>query len=155
MTWAARAVSLLVLMVACQPSCAAQAFQPETPHPSAARIAELLALPVAHPLAPAVLAQFAIRLIPAFVFAGGSAWIVCDVPERDGPGILRFGIEGLRVSGPNVLQQVDNRILIERIGCGDHLAFCTFTNRDGRMRQVDIHLTALGDCSGNSKESRQ
>lgn len=87
-----------------------------------------------------------LRVTPPMVLAGHAVWITCYVPEALGLGWIRYGIDGLRVSGPESVQHVQNRLLIEPVPCGTWTAFCQFIQRESRRAQQRTHTLDAGSC---------
>ena len=143
------AALLLVLLTA---ACASAPYVVRA-HPTPAEIDALLQLPVATKKAATVLAPFALSvssgLHPVHVVMPGAAVVVrCFVPESYGAGRIRYGIEGLRMS-EHPINHSENRLLIERLMCGRHIATCTVHTRAGlERREFLIETTNADDCQG-------
>jgi hypothetical protein len=84
--------------------------------------------------------QLELRLTPRIVMAGSSLRVTCFVPGTYGAGLIRYGIEDLRISvGP--LDLIENSLLIERMPCGLYMATCavkTDTSTDRRELQISV-----------------
>lgn len=145
--WLIRAVCVAAIALAS--ACAAKKpFDPGYGHPTPEQIDALLKAPLPGKDAPAAETPFSISLWPTrFVFGGATVWIQCIVPDRYGPGRLRFGVDGVRVSeGP--LEQPQNRLLIVRFPCISTVAFCDLLTTAGVLRlRRELPIDPLG-CEG-------
>jgi hypothetical protein len=85
------------------------------------------------------------------VIAGSAAWVTCFVPESMGAGVIRFGIEQVRISTEEIWRS-QNRLLVERIGCdGPWLATCTvLTYADRRQHRLTQEIQVQG-CGGQDR----
>lgn len=66
-----------------------------------------------------------LTISPRVALSGGAVWITCYVPEEIGSGIIRYGLERVRMSGPEQLVRIQHQLLVEFVPCGDWLASCT------------------------------
>lgn len=135
------AVALSVALSACCPP----PYKPEAKHPTWAEI-EALAAAVPLSTKSPVVARFDLRLMPPIILAGSATWVRCFVPDGLGSGRIRFGIEGLAMSGPMPLDRVEHRRLVERIACGEWIAVCEVWVASGHHR-LERPLLSKGSCN--------
>lgn len=92
--------------------------------------------------------QFELRVMPPIVMQGGALRISCFVPESLGRGVIRLALEGVRVTGPVVLEHAQNSLEIPRVECGSWKATCRVATEGGeRFAERDV-LVRGGMCEG-------
>ncbi len=139
--------NLLPLLLLTLTACSTP-FRPERPHPSAARMQELLDAPVVSTKKP-VKASFEVRVSSRFANVGSDTFVNCNVPERYGVGRIRYGIEDVRMhEGP--LDQTQNRLLVQNLPCGTLTASCVISTAKGIERTADVEIEVKGGmCEPN------
>ena len=114
-------------------------YKPDTPHPTAARIAELAKIdkPLEDYDGP-----FEVIIYPQVLLAGSGVRVRCMVPVSHRANEIRYGIQNLSMSeGP--ADKYEFVRTFERVPCGTWVASCILS--DGKRR--DKEFTAIGDCN--------
>lgn len=110
------------------------------------RIAALLAAPVPQATHRPTPATFTLTA-PHFIMQGHAFAVTCYVPESLGAGLIRFGLEGVRVSN-GAIATIQNTLIFERTECGHWLATCAVDTATGkRLLTQDVEVTG-GMCEG-------
>jgi len=93
-------------------------------------------------------APFALRIMPAFAFAGSDVRITCYVPESLGRGVIRIALEDFTASGPARLEHVQTSLLVQHVECGTWKATCRVV-AEGGTRYAEQTLEVKGGmCDG-------
>lgn len=92
----------------------------------------------------AVIAGFELTTRPRIAFAGQAVWVRCYAPQ-DGQ-YIRYGIEGVRISGPSTLERTENLLLVERLPCGKLTVTCQ-VDRDLLTTTLDV---LGGECEAGA-----
>jgi hypothetical protein len=125
-----------------------RSYTPDRPHPSPARIAELLDAPVSDKKSTVDKRSSRFELkAPAFVLAGSPAWLRCYVPERLGPGFLRLELAGHDATGPAPVRKIETSMLVKRVDCGTWTASCAFLDANGDTKRLERQVIARGSCN--------
>jgi hypothetical protein len=136
----------LALLLALALAGCANTLRPEAPAPDAELIARLLAIPVPQQALPS---QFALNA-PHTLLWNAPFRVACYVPESLGPGLIRFGLEGVQMRGPKPIETVENSVLIKGAECGTWKATCLVKLGNGATRYLEQDIQVVGGmCEGD------
>lgn len=148
--------TLLPALVAwlCTSSCALwypphgpKTLKPESPAPSAERIAELMEIagPVVSPER-----AFDLQVNPPIVFAGNATWVTCFVPRSWPRGRIVISVPGLWTADV-ALDRVENRYLVQHVPCGTWPVSCAVYVGNSETRRLERQIESRGECNSGGQ----